>query len=89
MNPGRLQTLGLQENQLKGSIPGELDKLTSLVFLSLHGNNLTGKVPPFAFANITEYCDLSCVAPGTPTNVFDCPLPPNASMCVPGPPQCK
>ena len=85
----RLEALGLQKNQLTGSLPPQLAQLSSLQFLELHGNNLTGSVPPLAFEHIQEYCEVSCVPPGTPTNVFDCPLPDNAKMCVPGPPVCK
>lgn len=39
-------SLVLSENDLKGSIPKTASKLTHLEWLHLHGNNLTGVLPP-------------------------------------------
>ena len=40
-----LQRLYLYNNQLTGSIPGELGSLTSLLYLSLWSNQLSGEIP--------------------------------------------
>jgi hypothetical protein len=85
----KLETLGLQRNMLSGSLPQQMAKLSALVFLELHGNSISGSVPDMSFANISEYCEMSVAEPGEPTNVFDCPLPPDVALCVPGPPRCK
>ena len=43
---GRLVSLGLGKNGLKGSIPPELGNLASLEGLFLYDNDLTGPIPP-------------------------------------------
>ena len=40
-----LEQLYLQDHQLSGEIPPELGNLTSLIWLGLHGNQLSGCVP--------------------------------------------
>ena len=46
MNPdGRITELKLSANQLKGSIPYILGRLTELIFLALDNNILSGKIP--------------------------------------------
>ena len=42
---GRVDWLGLYDNQLSGSIPSELGDLTNLESLSLQDNQLTGPIP--------------------------------------------
>ena len=43
---GRVTSLWLQDNQLRGEIPAELGSLSSLVLLLLNGNELRGGIPP-------------------------------------------
>ena len=43
---GRVTRLGLEHNQLSGSIPPELGGLSSLTWLSLWDNQLSGSIPP-------------------------------------------
>ena len=43
---GRVTSLGLEHNQLSGSIPPELGGLSSLTWLSLWDNQLSGSIPP-------------------------------------------
>ena len=45
VSDGRVTTLNLADNQLKGSIPTELGDLASLQHLSLWRNQLTGPIP--------------------------------------------
>ena len=42
---GRVTRLKLNENQLSGTIPGEIGNLTSLIDLWLHENQLSGTIP--------------------------------------------
>lgn len=42
---GRVSSLALGENDLRGSIPAELGSLTALQTLSLHSNHLSGTIP--------------------------------------------
>lgn len=41
----RVFRLELKENNLKGMLPPEIDRLSSLALLNLHNNNLEGKIP--------------------------------------------
>ena len=43
---GRVTEVNLNDNQLNGEIPPELDSLTSLQSLILYANQLTGPIPP-------------------------------------------
>ena len=43
---GRVTSLWLDNNQLRGEIPAELGCLSSLVLLLLNGNELRGGIPP-------------------------------------------
>ena len=43
---GRVDTLNLRSNLLKGEIPPGLGSLSGLVFLSFYSNSLTGEIPP-------------------------------------------
>ena len=43
---GRVVGLDLPQNELSGTIPSELGRLTNLRWLSLYGNQLSGEIPP-------------------------------------------
>jgi hypothetical protein len=74
-----LTNLGLGGNQFTGSVPTELAGLKQLTTLGLQDNpHLTGLLPAFDFANITDCCRMDA-------DVFTCPLPAHADKCVGGP----
>jgi len=43
---GKVRSLGLHGNHLRGTIPPELGNLSRLRYLSLHSNQLSGSIPP-------------------------------------------
>ena len=43
---GRVQSIELTNNNLTGSLPPELGRLTKMFFLSLYSNEITGPIPP-------------------------------------------
>jgi Leucine-rich repeat (LRR) protein len=49
----------IPENQLVGSIPREIDHLTSLEMLGLQNNQLSGSIPDFIHANKLLYINLN------------------------------
>ena len=58
-NPGkedtrRLEAISLKENALKGTIPFEIQALSHLLSLGLHGNKLEGTIPPSIFSTLTN-----------------------------------
>jgi hypothetical protein len=100
-----MQTMHLDHNQFSGSIPAELVEMNELTELYFHANSLTGTVPSnlaqlglsalrldadhfsgvlpaLPFEKYTKYCAMNA-------NSFKCPLPPNASSCLQGPPTCS
>jgi hypothetical protein len=64
-------------NQLTGTIPSQLAKLTGITNLYL-GNHLTGAVPSLPFKQYTSDC---CLYHNQHTNNFTCPLPAGAADC--------
>ena len=54
---GRVTRLELNENQLSGTIPGEIGNLTSLKYLWLHDNGLSGTIPA-EIGNLTSLLEL-------------------------------
>ena len=74
---GRLTNLtsaNFRNTQLNGTLPASLAALTNLQELDLSGNALTG--------DITALWPFLVKIPAMlMNNVFDCPLPPNASAC--------
>jgi Leucine-rich repeat (LRR) protein len=76
--------LSLSENQLQGSIPGELARIRSLECLNLGENNLSGHIPAAIFCNHSAlyYFDVSFNSlDGKIPIRSDCPLP-NLEMLV-------
>ena len=55
---GRVISLGLNDNQLRGPIPPELGNLTALEILNLTENQLSGSIPS-ALGNLTQLIMLS------------------------------
>ena len=43
---GRVRSIQLTDNNLTGSLPPELSRLTEMFFLSLYSNEITGPIPP-------------------------------------------
>ena len=43
---GRVRSIELTNNNLTGSLPPELSRLTEMFFLSLYSNEITGPIPP-------------------------------------------
>ena len=43
---GRVRSIQLTNNNLTGSLPPELSRLTKMFFLSLYNNEITGPIPP-------------------------------------------
>ena len=70
----------LNNNNLHGTIPASLSKMTELYTLDFDTNNLTGVVPPLPFAQYAGICCLENKRSYN-TNHFTCPLPPGASTC--------
>lgn len=58
---GHATRLGLQGNQLSGSIPPQLGSLVSLQYLALYSNQLTGSIPP-QLGSLTDLQSLSLEA---------------------------
>jgi Leucine-rich repeat (LRR) protein len=54
---GRVVSLGLINNNLKGSLPSEIDQLTELQYLALSSNNIGGQLPETIF-NLTQLKEL-------------------------------
>jgi hypothetical protein len=81
-----LNALNLHDNSLRGSIPGGLTELNRLTDFRLYRNRLTGVVPDLPFKNYTVRCTLECTNPAGITNQFECPLPKDSQLCIPGPP---
>jgi hypothetical protein len=74
-----VKTLNLHDNRFTGAIPSWIAGLTALTSLSVHKNKLTGVVPALPFKNYTIRCMLQDTK--SPTNLFDCPLPPGSEVC--------
>ena len=53
--PSKVQTLSLFDNNLSGKIPAVLGQSTSMVFLDLEKNNLTGTLPDFSPKSELQY----------------------------------
>ncbi|KAK8505308.1 hypothetical protein V6N11_057637 [Hibiscus sabdariffa] len=45
-NCSKLQILDLSQNYFVGSIPDDIDRLSTLVYLDISGNNFSGDIPP-------------------------------------------
>jgi hypothetical protein len=54
-----VQKLVLDNNNLVGTLPANLNTLTGLMALSLHGNQLSGPIPTLAGLKRLEYLELS------------------------------
>jgi hypothetical protein len=77
----------LQSNDLHGTIPSSLAKLSEMSLLWLYDNRLTGLVPSLPFAQYTNgECRLdapsACTKPSC--NHFKCPLPAGHKQCTNG-----
>ena len=55
----KLKTLQLYQNQLTGAITETIGQCVELEHLILHANQLSGKVPHAALANLTKVKQLS------------------------------
>jgi hypothetical protein len=85
---GHITAMALYENNLRGTIPSSLAKLSKMATLDLDRNRLTGLVPslPFAQYNFNGGCILNlpsgqytCTEPNC--NHFKCPLPAGSEQC--------
>jgi hypothetical protein len=84
---GHITYMYLPGNNLRGTIPSSLAKLSKLTVLALYDNRLTGLLPPLPFAQYTGGdpgygCHLdapSCTEPNC--NHFKCPLPAGSKQC--------
>ncbi len=69
---GHVRTLTLDANKLSGTLPGSLSNLTSMVYLYLHDNQLSGTIPALPTSSKDLYLDnnqLSGVIPALPTSL--------------------
>jgi Leucine-rich repeat (LRR) protein len=74
-----LTYLHLGINRLTGTVPQEMTQLKNLTYLAIESNHrLTGKLPAFEFSQFKSCCDMI-------GDVFTCPLPEGADMCIGGP----
>ncbi|KAE8780341.1 putative LRR receptor-like serine/threonine-protein kinase [Hordeum vulgare] len=71
----RLQSLDLSANQLVGGFPDSIANCTNLTYMSLWGNNFTGKIP----AGIGKLAVLETLILGK--NKFDRQIPPDLTNC--------
>jgi hypothetical protein len=86
---GHITYMHLVENNLRGTIPSSLAKLSEMTELDLSENSLTGLVPSLPFAQYTRGhvgCHLDypsdqggCTEPDC--NHFKCPLPAGSEQC--------
>jgi hypothetical protein len=72
-----LYFLSLIWNDLQGSIPSELGRLSSLGFFVLGGNNLSGTIPPLIY-NISSIFTFSVAR-----NQLHGRLPPDVGLTLP------
>jgi hypothetical protein len=90
-NPIHITYMILHENNLRGTIPSSLAKLSKMTTLFLYSNRLTGLLPPLPFAQYNydgNGCDLDnpsdaryhCTEPNC--NHFKCPLPAGSEQCT-------
>ncbi|GLT66366.1 hypothetical protein SLA2020_387340 [Shorea laevis] len=60
-NVSPLQQLDLSDNQMNGTIPESIGKLSMLVSLSIGGNSLEGVLTEAHFQNLTRLKSCSCI----------------------------
>jgi hypothetical protein len=84
---GHITYMVLATNNLRGTIPSSLAKLSKMTTLTLNNNRLTGLVPSLPFAQYTDRYGGECVL-DNPTgctepncNHFKCPLPAGSEQC--------
>jgi hypothetical protein len=81
-----LESADFRNNNVTGSLPDELCELTHLTKLDVSGNLLTGKLPTCFGSNPASNSTAYVLLSETPSNKFDCPIPPAAlsscSACV-------
>ena len=66
------EKLHLFINKLHGSIPRELRKLENLIYLDLHSNELTGKIPEITSKNLRDlYLDDNMLSGAIPKNIYN------------------
>jgi hypothetical protein len=74
---GHITEVGLENNNMEGTVPATLSAMTKMTFLYLNNNKLVGLLPAMPFAQYTGYCCLQYSG----SNHFDCPLPPGTDKC--------